>query len=229
VKQLTGAIALLFIASAASAQVVGHPPDKSPFRDIAGGQELTLFGGHYAAGTDPLGVAPKPGAAMGLLYQIHVGGPAYFTVGYTRANGSRMAVNPTLGKTNRDLGSHNTLTSIYDIGMSLNLTGMKSFHHIVPVITAGGGVASCTCEVDNDPYQFGTPFALSFGAGLRYMPGGHYQIRVDLSNYLYQLHYPAAYYINSADNTPVAAQDVPHSFWKNNRSITIGVSRLFFR
>jgi hypothetical protein len=228
VKHITGAIALLFIASAASAQV-GHAPDKSPFRDINGGQELTLFAGHYAAGMDALGVAPKAGPSMGILYQVHVGGPAFFMARYTRVNGTRMAVDPTLGKATRSLGSHNTLTSIYDLDMSFNLTGMKSFHHIVPVVTAGGGVASCTCEVDKDPYQFGTPFALSFGAGLRYMPGGHYQIRVDLSDYLYQLHYPGAYYVNSADNTPVAAQDVAHNFWKSNRTITIGVSRLFFR
>ena len=226
-KQLGGAIALLFLASTASAQV-GHSPENSPFRDIEGGQELTLYAGQYNAGADPLGVAPKPGPIVGLLYQIHVGGPAEFMVRYGQVRSSRMAVDPTLAKATRSLGSHNTVISLYDLDIALNLTGLKSYHHIVPVINMGGGVASCTCQVDNDEFQFGTPFALSLGAGLRYVPGGHFQVRVDLNNYLYQTHYPGAYYINSADNTPFAASETPHSFWKGNPTLSIGVSRLFF-
>ena len=100
---------------------------------------------------------------------------------------------------------------------------------VVPTVNFGAGVASCTCVVDKDPFTFGTPFAISLGAGLRYVPGGHFQIRVDLNDYLYQLKTPAAYYINSADNTPVAAQGTARTFWKNNPTLTIGVSRLFFR
>lgn len=226
-KQLCGALALLFIASAASAQV-GHLPDKSPFRDIEGGQELTVFAGHFNAGAHPSGVAPKPGTMMGLLYQIHVGGPANLMVRYGRVSTDRLAVNPTLGKTSRSLGSHSAVVSLYDVGVGLNLTGMKSFHHIVPVVNFGGGVASCTCTVDKDPYTFGTPFAISLGAGLRYVPGGHFQIRVDLNDYLYQMKTPSGYFINSADNTPVAAQGTPRNFWKNNPTLTVGVSRLFF-
>lgn len=227
-KQISGAVALLFLATAASAQV-GHAPDKSPFRDIAGGQELTLFAGHYNASADPVGVMPKPGQSLGLLYQIHVGGPMELMARYARVSTTREAVDPTLGKTNRSLGSHNVQISLYDLDIGLNLTGLKSFHHIVPVISAGGGIASCTCRVDLDPFDFGTPFAFSLGAGLRYVPGGHFQVRVDLNNYMYQLHYPGPYYVNSADNTPVATQGTPHSFWKSNPNLTIGVSRLFFR
>jgi hypothetical protein len=225
---MSGAIALLFVASTASAQV-GHLPDKSPFRDIEGGQELTVYGGHYNAGADPSGVAPKPGTIMGLLYQIHVGGPANLMVRWGRVSTDRLALNPALGKTNRSLGSHPATISLYDIGIGLNVTGMKSYHRLVPTVNIGAGVASCTCLVDGDPFTFGTPFAISMGAGLRYMPGGHYQIRVDLNDYLYSLKTPAAYFVNSADNTPVAAQGTPRSFWKNNPTLTVGVSRLFFR
>lgn len=227
-KLIFGAAGLLFVASAASAQV-GHSPEHSPYRDIQGGQELTLFGGHFNAGADPVGVAPKPGSIIGLLYQIHVGGPANLMIRYGRISSSRLALDPSLGKSNRSLGTHPTLISIYDVGMALNLTGMKSFHSIVPVLNFGAGVASCTCTVAKDPFTFGTPFAISLGTGLRYMPGGSYQIRVDLNDYLYQLKTPAAYYINSADNTPVAAQGTARNFWKNNPTLTVGVSRLFFR
>ncbi len=227
-KQIFGAIALFFIATTASAQV-GHSPEHSPFRDIDGGQELTLFGGHFNAGADPVGVAPKPGAILGLLYQIHVGGPANLFVRYGRVSTNRIGVDPTLAKTKRSLGSHSSLISLYDIGMSVNLTGMKSYHSLVPTVNFGAGIASCTCTVAKDPFTFGTPFAISLGTGVRYVPGGHYQIRVDLTDYLYQLKTPAAYFINSADNTPVAAQGTARSFWRNNPTLTVGVSRLFFR
>lgn len=227
-KQILGAVALLFVASAASAQV-GHSPENSPFRDLEGGQELTFFGGRFNAGADPSGVAPKPGSILGALYQIHVGGPANLMVRYGRVSTNRSALDPTLGKANRSLGVHSAVVSLYDIGVAVNLTGMKSYRRLVPVLSVGAGVASCTCTVAKDPFSFGTPLAISLGAGLRYVPGGHFQIRVDLNDYLYQLKTPAAYYINSADNTPVAAQGTARSSWKNNPTLTIGVSRLFFR
>lgn len=227
-KQIFGAVALLFVASAASAQV-GHLPEKSPFRDIEGGQELTLFAGHFKAAAVPSGVAPKPGTVLGLLYQIHVGGPANLYARYAHSATSRLGIDPTLGKTNRSLGSHSAAIGIFDVGVALNLTGMKSYHSLVPTINFGAGIASCSCTVTKDPFTFGTPFAISLGAGVRYVPGGHFQIRVDLNDYLYQLKTPSAYYINSADNTPVAAQGTPRSFWKNNPTLTVGVSRLFFR
>ncbi len=227
-KQIIGALALLFVASAASAQV-GHPPENSPFRDIEGGQELTLFAGHFNAGADPSGAAPKPGALVGLLYQIHVGGPANLYARYAHSATTRLGIDPTRAKTNRSLGSHSAAVSLYDVGLSLNLTGMKSYHRLVPTINFGAGIASCGCTVDKDPFTFGTPFAISLGTGVRYVPGGHFQIRVDLTDYLYQLKTPAAYFINSADNTPVAAQGTARTFWKNNPTLTVGVSRLFFR
>jgi hypothetical protein len=228
VKLIIGAVALLFVSSTASAQV-GHTPENSPFRDIEGGQELTFFGGHFNAAADAVGSAPKPGSILGLLYQIHVGGPANLMVRYGRVSSSRMAVDPSLGIATRSLGVHSTVISLYDVGIGLNLTGMKSYRRIVPTVNFGAGIVSCTCTVAKDPFTFGTPFAISMGAGLRYVPGGHFQIRVDLNDYLYQLKTPTQYYVNSADNTPVAAQGTPRSFWKNNSTLTVGVSRLFFR
>ena len=138
-KQIIGAVALLFVASTASAQV-GHLPENSPFRDIEGGQEITLFGGHFNAGADPVGVAPKPGSVMGFLYSIHVGGPASLMARYARASTTRIAIDPTKGKTTRSLGSHTSVVSLYDLDMSLNLTGMKSYHRLVPTVNFGAGV-----------------------------------------------------------------------------------------
>jgi hypothetical protein len=227
VKQLLGALALAFIATTARAQV-GHLPENSPYRDLETRQEFTFFGGRYTTGKDPIGVAPLDGPMYGIRYQVHVGGPAFLMARWSHVNSSRFAIDPTKNGAARKLGKHNESVNLYDIDLALNLTGEKSFHHIVPVINFGAGVASCSCSVTNDPYTFGTPFAFTFGGGLRYVPGGRLQITVDWNDYLYQLKYPTAYYVIPAGGTAAATNEA-RSFWKNNKALTFGASLLFFR
>jgi hypothetical protein len=227
VKQLLGALALACIATTARAQV-GHLPENSPYRDLETRQEFTFFGGHYTTGKDPIGVAPLDGPMYGIRYQIHVGGPAFLMARWSHINSSRLAIDPTKNGAARQLGKHNVSVNLYDIDLALNLTGEKSFHHIVPVINFGAGVASCGCTVKGDSYNFGTPFAFTFGGGLRYVPGGRLQLTLDWNDYLYQLKYPADYYINPVGGTAAATNEA-RSFWKNNKALTFGASLLFFR
>jgi hypothetical protein len=183
VKHLLGALALVVTAATAGAQV-GHLPQNSPFRDIEISQELTFFGGHYSAGKDPLNVAPHGGPMFGIRYEKHVGGPAFITARWSHVNSERFAIDPTKTGAAQQLGKKSVGLNIFDVDLALNLTGQKSFHHIVPVVNLGAGIASCGCNVDPDPYSFGTPFAFSFGGGLRYVPGGRFQLRVDWNDYL---------------------------------------------
>jgi hypothetical protein len=227
VKHLLSALALALVTTTAGAQV-GHLPDNSPYRDIENSQELTFFGGRYAAGLDPIGVAPRGGPMYGLRYELHIGGPALLTARWAHVNSERFPIDPTKSGAARDLGRKSVGLNLLDLGLALNLTGQKSFHHIVPVINLGAGVASCSCTVSPDPYTFGTPFAFSFGGGLRYVPGGRFQLRADWGDYLYQLKYPTAYYITPATGTAAASTEA-RSFWKNNRAFTLGASLLFFR
>jgi hypothetical protein len=227
VKQLLGALALAFIATTARAQV-GHLPDNSPYRDLETRQEFTFFGGRYTTGKDPIGVAPLDGPMYGIRYQVHVGGPAFLMARWSHVNSSRLAIDPTKNGAARQLGKHDVSVNLYDIDLALNLTGEKSFHHIVPVINFGAGVASCGCAVKGDSYTLGTPFAFTFGGGLRYVPGGRVQLTLDWNDYLYQLKYPADYYIIPVGGTAAATNEA-RSFWKNNKALTFGASLLFFR
>ena len=227
-KKFLSALALSCIAGQAAAQV-GHLPTQSPYRDLETRHEFTLFGGRYNAGKDPIGIAPRDGPVFGLRYQIHVGGPAFLMARWSYVNSERFAIDPTKVGTARQLGKDKVALNLYDVDLSLNLTGQKSFHHIVPVINVGAGVATCGCSVENDPYSFGTPFAFTFGGGLKLVPGGRFQLMVDWSNYLYQLKYPTEYYVTPAGGTAAVKGDQPRSFWKNNQALTIGASLLFFR
>jgi hypothetical protein len=227
VKQLLSALALACIATTARAQV-GHLPENSPYRDLETRQEFTFFGGRYTTGKDPIGVAPLDGPMYGIRYQIHVGGPAFLMARWSHINSSRLAIDPTKNGAARQLGKHDVSVNLYDIDLAINLTGEKSFHHIVPVINFGAGVASCGCTVKGDTYTFGTPFAFTFGGGLRYVPGGRLQLTLDWNDYLYQLKYPADYYIIPVGGTAAATNEA-RSFWKNNKALTFGASLLFFR
>ena len=75
----------------------------------------------------------------------------------------------------------------------------------------------------------GPSFAFSFGGGLRYAPGGRFMLTADLNDYLYQIHYPTAYYVTPTGGTAAITGNQARSFWKNNRALTIGASLLFFR
>lgn len=216
------------VATSAGAQV-GHLPQNSPYRDLDTRQELTFFSGHYIAGKDPIAVAPRDGAMWGMRYLIHVGGPAFLMARWARVSSERFAIDPTKPDAERQLGKTSVGVNLFDVNLALNVTGQRSFRRIVPVVNLGAGIASCACSVTNDPYTFGTPFAFTFGGGLRWVPGGRFQLTADVNNYLYQLKYPTAYYLAPTGGTAAAPPRQARSFWKNNRALTIGASLLFFR
>src|SRR5690606_14131729 len=84
VRRLTTiGVALLASSGALGAQDVGHPPSRSPYRDLMYRQELALFGGYFAGSDGKAGVAPSGGPAFGLRYEIRIGGPAHFTARLT--------------------------------------------------------------------------------------------------------------------------------------------------
>jgi hypothetical protein len=228
VKHLLSALALAGLTATAEAQV-GHLPQTSPYRDVETRHEFTLFGGRYSAGKDPINVAPHGGPMFGLRYEIHVGGPAFLMARWSHVNSERFPIDPTKSGSARQLGKDKVGLNLFDVNVALNLTGQKSFHNIVPIVNFGAGIATCGCTVSPDPYKFGTPFAFSFGGGLRYVPGGRLQLRADLNDYLYQLKYPAEYYLIPTGGTAAVTGNQSQSFWKNNLALTLGASYLFFR
>jgi hypothetical protein len=166
---------------------------------------------------------------FGLRYEIHVGGPAFLMARWSHVNSERFPIDPTKSGAAAQLGRKSVSLNLFDLDLALNLTGQKSFHHIVPIVNFGAGIATCSCTVAPDPYAFGTPFAFSLGGGLRYVPGGRFQLRLDWNDHLYQLKYPTAYYVAPTGGTAAVTGNNSRSFWKNNRALTLGASFLFFQ
>jgi len=76
-------------------------------------------------------------------------------------------------------------------------------------------------------FKFGTRFAINWGAGIRWVPGGRWQVRGDITNRLYTISYPDAFYVAPAGGTAVIPATQAKSFWTNNPAFTLGISRLF--
>ena len=209
---------------------VGYPPERSPFYDLEYRQEITPFVGYFLASGDPAKVAPRSGPLVGARYDVRVGGPAQLTVRAARVFSERTPIDPTKPVGQRALPSRNVSLYTGDLSLSINLTGQKSFHHIVPVVTGGIGVASEPGgREDVGGYKFGTSFAFLFGAGVRWVPGGRFQLRADVGDYLYQVQYPDSYVFGTEANPPVLRASRGRSSWQHNAALTVGGSYLFVR
>lgn len=222
---------MMIVAAAAPARAqVGYEPEASPFRDLEYRQELTGFVGWFNAGDDVAGVAPQGGPIMGARYDVRVGGPAMFSARVARVASDRRVVDPTKPEAERLVGEESWPLYVGDVSLAINLTGQKSWRRLVPVVSGGAGLVSdFESDADVGGYQFGTQFAFSFGAGVRYVPGGRFQARVDLTDWLYQVEYPESYRVDASDGTSVIRDSQPLRNWKHNVAITIGASYLFFR
>jgi hypothetical protein len=219
--------AVALMGSTVEAQV-GYPPSASPFRDLFYRQEATLFSGYFMAADDPVGVAPQGGPIVGARYEVRIGGPAQFTVRAARVFSERTIIDPGQPPEQRVVGTRSWPLYLFDLGISFNLTGQKSWHRLVPVATLGGGIATdMKGSPDAGGYRFGTPFAISIGGGIRWVPEGPIQLRIDLVDNLYQIRYPDTYF--SAIGTTPPVRTGSQSVWTHNASMTVGASYQFFR
>ncbi len=218
-------------ATPGSAQV-GHLPGQSPFRDLVYKQELSLLTGYHAGSKGRAEVAPAGGQLLGVRYEIRIGGPATFTARLARVWSERTVIDPTRPDSTRSLGKRDWPIYLSDVGISINLTGQKSFWQLVPVVNGGIGVASDFSK-GGDPggYSFGTPFAFTFGGGLKWVGSGRLQLRLDISDYLYQLEYPDSYFTPPTGETTgaVLARSASKNEYTHNAVITLGASYLFSR
>ena len=218
----------LVIAPTAAFAQVGYPPARSPYLDLEHAQELTLFGGQYHAHRDPADVGPQSGFITGLHYEWRAGGPAHLTGEFARISSDRNLIDPAKAGAARELGTGSRPLYSFSAGLGLSTTGAKSWHHIVPELQGGLGIVSdFRSQADSGGFKFGTRFAFTWGGGVRYVPGGRWAIRADLTNRMYQLGYPQTYYLEPTGGTPVVQSTQAKSFWLNNPAITLGISRLF--
>jgi len=224
---LFGVVAL--IAALPAAAQVGHDPASSPYRDLEHKQELTWLFGYVRARHDPAGVAPRSALTTGVRYELNLVGPLALSADVTRTFSERNVIDPAKPRATRDLGTEGAAVWAADVALALDLTGRKSWHHLVPQLRGGLGAMSSGAKDESSGFSFGTPFAFTFGGGLKFVPGGRLQLRMDVTDRVFKLSYPDSYYRNASDNTSVLDPTTPRSFYTHHTGLTVGVSYLFGR
>jgi len=225
-------LALLLVTTAAltaTAQTpVGHLPTKSPYRDLEYAQEFTIIAGAFHGHRDPANVGPQGGTLIGAHYEWRAGGPAHLIGDISRISSDRRLINPAVRAPGRELGTVSRPLYSANVGLGMSLTGAKSWHGIVPEVATGVGLISdLRSQTDSGGFKFGTRFAITWGGGVRWVPGGKWQVRADITNRAYTIAYPDAFYVAPTGGTAVVGAAQAKSFWTNNPAFTLGLSRLF--
>ena len=221
--------ALLCLGTAPLAAQVGSPPEKSPYQDFTWHQDFSVWGGYFRGNTGEAGIGPRSSPIFGIRYGLHIGGPADMSIRIGRASSTRDAVDPTKLGAPRDLGVRSDPIWVADAGINLALTGQKSFHHVVPSVGMGLGVATSRSSKDVGGYSFGTGLAIHGGAGLRFVTHGAWGARLDVTDYFWQLSYPGAYFLAPTGGTAVLSSSQVQNQWTQNPVVTFGISYIFSR
>ena len=228
VRRLVLAASAVVVSGAPLAAQVGYPPDKSPYLDLSYSQELTLIGGYYHAHRDAANVGPQSGSITGVHYEWRAGGPAHITAEIAHISSDRNVINPFRTGAGREVGSASRPLYSADVGLGLSLTGDKSWHHLVPEVGSGLGLISdFRSQPDTGGFVFGTRFLFYMSAGIRYVPGGRWQVRLDTKDRLHTLAYPQTFFVPPTGGTAVVPVTQAKSFWLNNPSLSLGLSYLF--
>jgi hypothetical protein len=132
----------LVSAPSLQAQLVGSEPSRSPFRDLEKTQQLTFSLGWFDATTDAAGVGPKPAPVFSLRHDLNIGGPAWLTTRYSAVRTERRVIDPGLPLVDREQGLQSVTHHVADIGLTIALTGRKTWHQLVPTLGGGLGVTS---------------------------------------------------------------------------------------
>jgi hypothetical protein len=223
------AIATLLGGTPLAAQLVGSEPDRSPFRDLETTQQFTVSLGWLDATKDAARVGPKPAPLISLRHDLHLAGPAWLTTRYSAMRSERNVIDPGMPAAERDQGVQSVTHHVADIGLTLALTGRKSWRNMVPTFGGGIGLTSDFGDSDLGGYRFGTKFALTFGPGLRIPLRNGYSMRVDLTNHVYQIQYPSTYFTAASDGSRVLTDTGQRSGWRSNWGLTAGASVPLFR
>ena len=193
-------------------------------------REWTIFSGYFNARKDPVDIAPQSGTMIGGRWDWRMGGPAYLTARVAHASLDRRIIDPTKPIADRFVGTETVPLLFSDVDLGLSLTGFKTWHSLAPSLNGGFGTTWDTRgRHDVGKFKFGSPFTVNFGASLKWIVSGRWQVRGDWVNYIYQIHYPESYYLRTGTDLPVRLPGDPTSLWRRNVAYQFGLSYLYHR
>lgn len=187
---VTVTLALALLAPGALLAQVGHPPGKSPYRDIRKGHTFTPFAAFFAGEGGRFGVAPHNGWVYGFRYDIRTGSTIQMGLLLGHGQMERLILDSLVAE-GAVTGTANQSTTFVEADLQLNLTGGKTWNRLAPFIGAGIGLAWAEdTPADRGVFELGTKFYFAPHAGLRLFVTDRIHLRGDARVIFWKLNYP---------------------------------------
>ena len=188
------ACAIAMLCPALASAQVGHPPGRSPYRDIPKGHTLTGFAGLFGGSGGRFGIAPHDGTVFGLRYDIRTASPIQMGLLLARGNLERLIVDPFVELENRVSGPVDQTVSVLELDLQLNLTGGTTWHRLAPFVGAGVGLTFPSgTPADTSGFELGKKIYLAPHAGFRLFITDRLHLRTDARVIFWKLSYPASF------------------------------------
>jgi hypothetical protein len=190
----TAVLALLALSPGTASAQVGHPPGRSPYRDIPKGHTVTGFAGLFGGTGGRFAIAPHDGPVFGLRYDIRTASALQMGLVLGRGNLERMIVNPFVEVENRVSGPVDQQVSFVELDLQLNLTGGKTWHRLAPFVGAGGGLAFASgTAADTSGFDLGNKIYLAPHAGFRFFLTDRLHLRTEARVIFWKVNYPTSF------------------------------------
>ncbi len=193
---LPGAALLLLVALSPGSAVaqVGHPPGRSPYREIPKGHTVTGFGALFGGTGGRFGIAPHDGTLFGIRYDIRTGSTIQFGLGLARGTMERLIVDPFVVLDDRVSGPVDQTVSFAEVDLQFNVTGGKTWHRLAPFVGVGAGITFPSgTAADTSGFELGHKIYFAPHAGFRFFLTDRLHLRTDARVLFWKLSYPASF------------------------------------
>jgi hypothetical protein len=173
---------------------VGHPPGRSPYRDIPKGHAVTPFGATFGGTGGRFEIAPHDGTVFGLRYDIRTGSALQMGLLFGRGELERMIVDPFVPIAERVSGPVDQTVSFLEADLQLNLTGGKTWNRLAPFVAAAIGLTfPSETAADTSGFELGRKIYFAPHAGFRFLITSRIHLRADARVIFWKLSYPASF------------------------------------
>lgn len=185
---------LIFLLPAGLHAQVGHPPGRSPYRDIPKGHAITPYGALFGGTGGRFAIAPHDGTVFGVRYDIRTGSALQMGLLFGRGDLERMIVDPFVAVAERVSGPVDQTVSFVEADLQLNLTGGKTWNRLAPFVAAGVGLTlPSETAADTSGFELGRKIYFAPHAGFRFFLTDRIHLRTDARVVFWKLSYPASF------------------------------------
>lgn len=223
-----GMLLALLIPTGLSAQV-GHPPGRSPYRDIPKGHAVTPYGAIFGGTGGRFGIAPHDGPVYGLRYDIRTSYALQMGLLFGRGELERLIVDPFVPLEQRVSGPVDQGVTFIEADLQLNLTGGKTWNRLAPFVAAGIGLTFPEdTPADTSGFELGRKVYFAPHAGLRFFITRRLHLRADARVLFWKLNYPTSFELDPEDpDTPPVIDDGNVSEWTTSSWLQAGLGFSF--